>query len=113
VRVFEEFRIRLRHSIDARSAESVEEFATIEAIMDKQGRLLSIQPKDRSGNAALGTDRNLQAATHEGFFDRNPPPGSEGADGNIHFIFAAHVGLLTDPGRGVVGYRALFQAGLL
>jgi len=113
VRVFENFRILLRRSIDARSAESVEEFATIEAIMDKQGRLLSIQPKDRSGNAALATDRNLQAATREGFFDRNPPPGAEAADGNIHFLFDAHVGLLTDPGRGIVGYRALFQAGLL
>jgi hypothetical protein len=113
VRVFENFRILLRRSIDARSAESVEEYATIEAIMDKQGRLVSIQPKDRSTNAALATDRNLQAATHEGFFDRNPPPGAEGSDGNIHFVFDAHVGLLTDPGRGVVGYRALFQAGLL
>jgi len=113
VRVFENFRILLRRSIDSRSSESVEEFATIEAIMDKQGRLLSIQPKDRSGNAALATDRNLQAATREGFFDRNPPPGAEAVDGNIHFLFDAHVGLLTDPGRGIVGYRALFQAGLL
>lgn len=113
VRVFENFRILLRRSIDSRSAESVEEYATIEAIMDKQGRLLSIQPKDRSTNAALATDRNLQAATREGFFDRNPPPGAEANDGNIHFLFDARVGLLTDPGRGVVGYRALFQAGLL
>jgi hypothetical protein len=113
VRVFENFRILLRRSIDARSAESTEEYATIEAIMDKKGRLLSIQPKDRSLNAALSTDRNLQAATHEGFFDRNPPPGAEANDGNIHFIFDARVGLLTDPGRGVIGYRALFQAGLL
>lgn len=113
VRVFEEFRINLRHSIDSRSAESVEEFATIEAIMDKQGHLLSIQARDRSTNAALATDRNLTAATRVGFFDRNPPPGAESNDGNIHFLFDARVGLLTDPGRGVVGYRALFQAGLL
>lgn len=113
VRVFENFRILLRRSIDARGAESVEEYATIEAIMDKQGRLLSIQARDRSTNAALATDRNLQAATREGFFDRNPPPGAEGSDGNIHFLFDARVGLLTEPGRGVVGYRALFQAGLL
>ncbi len=113
VRVFENFRILLRRSIDSRSAESVEEYATIEAIMDKQGRLLSIQARDRSTNAALATDRNLQAATREGFFDRNPPPGAESNDGNIHFLFDARVGLLSDPGRGVVGYRALFQAGLL
>lgn len=113
VRVFENFRILLRRSIDSRSAESVEEYATIEAIMDKHGQLLSIQARDRSTNAALATDRNLQAATKEGFFDRNPPPGAESNDGNIHFLFDARVGLLSDPGRGVVGYRALFQAGLL
>jgi hypothetical protein len=113
VRVFENFRILLRRSIDGRSAESVEEYATIEAIMDKQGRLLSIQARDRSTNAALATDRNLQAATREGFFDRNPPAGAESSDGNIHFLFDARVGLMTDPGRGVIGYRALFQAGLL
>jgi hypothetical protein len=113
VRVFENFRILLRHSIDARRADAAEEFATIEAVMDKQGRLLSINTKDRSLNAALATDRNLQAATREGFFDRNPPPGAEANDGNIHFLFDARVALLADPGRGLVGYRALFQAGLL
>jgi hypothetical protein len=113
VRVFENFRILLRRSVDGGRAEAVEEYATIEAIMDKQGRLLSIQARDRSANAALSTDRNLQAATREGFFDRNPPPGAESSDGNIHFLFDARVGLMTDPGRGIIGYRALFQAGLL
>lgn len=113
VRVFENFRILLRRNLDTRRADSAEEFATIEAVMDKQGRLLSISAKDRSVNAALGTDRNLQAATREGFFDRNPPPGAEASDGNIHFLFDARVALLIDPGRGLVGYRALFQAGLL
>ena len=43
MRVFENFCMLLRRSIDARSAESVEEYAIIEAVMDKQGRLLSIQ----------------------------------------------------------------------
>jgi hypothetical protein len=113
VRVFEDFRILLRRSIDSRRADSTEEFATIEAVMDKQGRLLSITAKDRSMSVAFATDRNLQAACQEGFFDRNPPPGAESNDGNIHFIFDAHVGVLVDPGRGVAGYRALFQAGLL
>ena len=64
VRVFENFRILLRRSIDARSAESVEEFATIEAIMDKQGqppvdptegplrqRRTGHRPQPASGNA--------------------------------------------------------------
>ncbi len=114
VRVFENFRMLLRRSVDGGHPQASQEFATIEAIMDKRGRLLEIKTTDRSGSSALATDRNLQDACREGFFDRNPPPGAESNDGNIHFLFDAHVALMVDPGgRGVVGYRALFQAGLM
>jgi hypothetical protein len=113
VRVFENFWILLRRSVNSGVSQSVEESATIEAVMDRQGRLLAINPKDRSLNAALATDRNLQAACREGFFDRNPPPGAESNDGKIHFVFDVRVGLIVEPGRGVAGYRALFGAGLL
>ena len=113
VRVFENFRIMLRRSLDAGRLQSGQEFATIEAVMDRQGQLIAINPKDRSPSATLATDRNLQAATREGFFDRNPPPGAESNDGNIHFLFDARVAMMVEPGRGVVGYQAVFQAGLL
>ena len=113
VRVFENFRIMLRRSLDAGRLQSGQEFATIEAVMDRQGRLIAINPKDRSPSATLATDRNLQAATREGFFDRNPPPGAESNDGHIHFLFDARVAMMVEPGRGVVGYQAVFQAGLL
>lgn len=113
VRVFENFRIMLRRSLDTGRLQSGQEFATIEAVMDRQGQLIAINPKDRSPSATLATDRNLQAATREGFFDRNPPPGAESNDGNIHFLFDARVAMMVEPGRGVVGYQAVFQAGLL
>ncbi len=113
VRVFENFRIMLRRSLDTGRLQSGQEFATIEAVMDRQGQLIAINPKDRSPSATLSTDRNLQAATREGFFDRNPPPGAESNDGNIHFLFDARVAMMVEQGRGVVGYQAVFQAGLL
>jgi len=114
VRVFENFWILLRRSVSSGGVgQSVEEAATVEAVMDKQGNLVSLNTKDRSLNAMLATDRNLQAAVHEAFFDRNPPAGAEANDGNIHFMFDVRVGLVVEPGRGVAGYRALFGAGLL
>ena len=55
--------------------------------MSPQGEL--IDAGDRALRAtSLGTDRLLQQACMDGFFDRNPPPGAETADGNIHFSSA-------------------------
>jgi len=113
VRVFESFWILLRRSVGGGVAQSVEEAATIEAVMDKKGNLVALNAKDRSLNAALATDRNLQEAIRQAFFDRNPPNGAEANDGKIHFVFDVRVALRVDPGRGVAGYRALFGAGLL
>jgi hypothetical protein len=113
MRVFESFWILVRRSIGGGVPESVEESTTIEAVMDRQGHLLEMNTKDRSLSVALATDRNLQQAIREGFFDRNPPPGAESSDGKIHFVFDVRVALLVQPGRGVAGYRALFGAGLL
>lgn len=113
VRVFENFRINLRRSVDAGRFDSSQEYASIEAVMDRNGQLVSIEVRDRSTSGGLGTDRNLQAAVREGFFDRNPPSGAEAMDGRIHFVFDAQVALSLEAGRGLVGYRALFRAGLL
>ncbi|MFQ5666493.1 MAG: hypothetical protein ACE5I7_08680 [Candidatus Binatia bacterium] len=112
VRVFENFQILLRRSANSGSVQSAQEFATIEAVMDKQGQLVAMHTKDRSLNGAFVVDRNLRSACREGFFDRNPPPGAEANDGNIHFLLDARVSLQVDPRRGLVGYT-LFQAGLL
>lgn len=112
MRVLQNFLIGLRRSIDRRS-EGSQEFSSIEAVMDKQGNLVRITAKDRSASAVLGTDRSLQAACHEGCFDRNPPSGAEAADGNIHFVFNAQVVLAVDPAGRPVRYGWFFSAGLL
>jgi hypothetical protein len=113
VRVFENFIILLRRSVDGAGHQSVQESATIEAIMDKEGRLVAINTKDRSLSAALATDRNLQAACREGFFDRNPPAGAEASDGQIHFVFETQVQLAIDPRGRAAGWQAILGAGLL
>jgi hypothetical protein len=112
VRVFENFIILLRRSY-ANGEVSAEEEVSVEAVMDKSGRLVSLTTKERSATSALATDRSLQSALHEGFFDRNPPPGAESNDGNIHFMFVARVIGVADPSGRRVPAWALLGTGLL
>jgi hypothetical protein len=113
MRVFENFWMTLRRSVNGRFAESVKEYAVVEAVMDRSGKLMNVTLKDRSGTVSVATDRNLQNACREGFFDRNPPSGAEANDGNIHFIFQAQVQLFVDPRSGGAAGGALMSAGLL
>ena len=113
MRVFENFLIALRRGVFNSPQSSAQESVVIEAVMSKQGQLLRIDVKDRSPSIALGTDRILQGACHEGCFDRNPPPGAESNDGNIHFLFESQVAITVDPsGRGPRG-GVMMAAGLL
>jgi len=112
MRILENLRIFLRRSLNGATGQGSQEYSTVEAVMDRQGRLISLTTKERSPQGALDSDRNLQAACREGFFDRNPPDGAQAADGNIHFVFEVRVALLVN-GRGPVGYDGLFAAGLL
>ena len=111
IRVFENVVISLRRSYA--DGKASEEYATVEAVMDKQGNLVTINTKDRSVSAALATDRNLQTAVRQGFFDRNPPPGAESNDGNIHFVFDTRVVLVVSPNGHRMPAWALLGAGLL
>jgi hypothetical protein len=111
MRVFENFWIALRHNVSSLSG-SAQEFAIIEAVMDKQGKLVALNVKDRSVSLSLATDRLLQSACQQGFFDRNPPSGAESNDGKIHFLFQAQVAIAPDPRGGAAG-GAHMAAGLL
>ncbi|MFI5398692.1 MAG: hypothetical protein ACHQ9S_24455 [Candidatus Binatia bacterium] len=112
VRVFENFVMLVRRSHD-NGQEAAEEYATVEAVMDKQGQVVAIDIQRRSGSSAFATDRSLQAACREGFFDRNPPSGAEASDGKIHFVFDARVTLVMDrTGRRVPAW-VMMGAGLL
>jgi hypothetical protein len=112
VRVFENFVMMVRRSHD-NGQEAAEEYATVEAVMDKKGQVVAIDIQRRSGSSAFATDRSLQAACREGFFDRNPPSGAEANDGKIHFVFDARVTLVMDrTGRRVPAW-VMMGAGLL
>lgn len=111
IRVFQNLVISLRREL-TNQARSGQEFVVIEAIMSRKGDLVSLNVKDRSGTSALSTDRHLQRACYDGFFDRNPPPGAESNDGNIHFLFTTRVNLMLDAGGRHHG-NAIFSAGLL
>ncbi len=111
LRVFQNLLISLQRelaSTQATARESVE----AEAIMDPRGDMLSLRITQRSSDVSLGTDRKLREACSQAFFDRNPPPGAEAQDGNIHFVLRIHVAAVSHGGERY-GYRVAFEAGLL
>lgn len=112
MRVFQNLIILLRRDLaSARSA--TDESVTMEAVMNRKGEMIDLQFKERSAVASFGTDRSLQRACQEAFFDRNPPAGAEMADGNIHFLLNTRVAVIAGPDGRAAGYRAIFSIGLL
>lgn len=112
VRVFQNFWILLRRNMDSGLRQSVEESATVEAVMDMHGNLIDLKTKGAQFGGPLNTDRELRKACREAFFDRNPPDGAQASDGKIHFLFHTQVQVMVDP-RGGVGGGAMMGAGLL
>jgi len=62
-----------------------------EVVMDPSGEMAGFNINQRSARISLASDRRLQQACTEGFFDRNPPPGARAKDGKIHFIFRSAI----------------------
>jgi len=110
VRVFENFLISLKRDLAGSSLPTVE---TVEAevIMDSAGEMVAFNVNERSARIALASDRRLQQACNDGFFDRNPPPGARAKDGRIHFIFRTAVQSEPTPRGGM--YWIVMGAGLL
>ena len=80
LRVFQNLLISLRRELQ-RLGISSEEVVTLEAVMNPQGELVGTQVTEHSPNLSIGSDRLLQQACIQGFFDRNPPLGLTGAGG--------------------------------
>ncbi len=91
-RVFESLEIQFNYSIRQSGLQGGREAATVEAIMDKKGNLVSARLLRHDGGSGLSVDRALLNATRPDiFFDANPPQGAEADDGNIHFILMADI----------------------
>jgi hypothetical protein len=110
IRVFQNFLISLKRDL-ASSALATTETVEAEAIMDVQGEMVDFNVNQRSARISLASDRRLQQACNDGFFDRNPPPGARAKDGRIHFILRTAVQSAPTP-RGNA-YWVQLEAGLL
>lgn len=110
-RVFQSQIITLRREMP-RIGVSTTEAASVEAIMDRQGKLVSVRVTDQSGTSTVSVDRHLQRACQQAFFDLNPPSGAEANDGHIHFVFRTQVQVVATP-QGMRNYGAVLMAGLL
>jgi hypothetical protein len=117
-RVFQHLEIQLKRAARRGGNSSAgREYATVEAIMSKQGELVRARLVERETNTQLAVYKELlTAARPEVFFDANPPSGAEAADGNIHFILLVdlQVQVGSDPqtGRASTGYYGMAGVGL-
>lgn len=111
MRVFQNMMIMLRRSAGSMRPGANEQIEA-EAIMSPDGRMLGLRFTQRSTSMSIGLDRLLTDACNEAFFDRNPPPGAIGKDGNIHFVMRTVVQTFPAQGRGVA-LSGLFGVGLL
>ena len=112
LRVFQNLLISLRRQITT-IPHSTEEAVTMEAVMSRDGEMVGTKIAERSSRVALASDRLLQQACIDGFFDRNPPAGAEASDGQIHFVLRTHVISIVDSAGQRFGYRISFEVGLL
>lgn len=110
MRVFQNFWISLKREMGGAGLAAAETIEA-EAIMNPRGEMVRFNITKRSARISLASDRRLQQACNDGFFDRNPPPGARATDGNIHFILRTNVEVGPSP-RGWSGYVE-FMAGLL
>jgi len=110
IRVFQNFWISLKRDLVA-SPLATTERVEAEAVMDAAGEMISFDIHQRSARIALASDRRLQQACNDAFFDRNPPPGARAKDGKIHFVFITAVQSSPSP-RGTA-YWVQLEAGLL
>jgi hypothetical protein len=110
IRVFQNLLISLKRDLVG-SALATSETVEAEAIMDPAGEMIAFNVNQRSARISLASDRRLQQACNDAFFDRNPPPGARAKDGRIHFIFRTAVESQPTP-RGTA-YWVQLEAGLL
>ncbi len=111
LRVFQNMMIMLRRSAGSMRPGANEQIEA-EAIMSPEGNMIGLRFTQRSTSMSIGLDRMLTEACNEAFFDRNPPPGAAGKDGNIHFVMRTVVQTYPAQG-GSVAMSGLFGVGLL
>lgn len=87
VQVFTQLRAQGWERLSGQQLRQLQGFATIEAVLSRDGKFIRAQLLDSSGSEAFDSVLNL--AVTSGARDPNPPPGALAKDGLIHFIFKA------------------------
>ena len=87
VQVFTQLRSQGWEKLSQQQIQQLSDFTTIEAVLSRQGKLLSVRILSSSGSTHFDSVVNLSVSA--GVRDPNPPPGAEAQDGAIHFIFKA------------------------
>jgi TonB family protein len=87
IQVFTELRSRGWDDLTASEVRRISDFTTVEAVLSRSGKLLSVNVQRGSGSQPF--DGVLLEAAQAGARDPNPPPGAVADDGLIHFIFKA------------------------
>ena len=87
IQVFTELRSRGWDDLTASEVRRISDFTTVEAVLSRSGKLLSVTIERSSGSQPF--DGVLLEAAQAGARDPNPPPGAVADDGLIHFVFKA------------------------
>ena len=113
-RVFQNLLIYQRRDLGLNDILAAHEAITVRAVLDKSGKLKTLDVEDRSGSLAV--DQTLLDALRQAAFDQNPPPTAANPNGEFEFIFQAQLAAAIAPGPGQPQVRAIesrLRVGLL
>jgi hypothetical protein len=113
-RVFQNLLIFQRRNLGLSDILAAHEPITVRAILDKGGKLKTLDIEDRSGSHAV--DQTLLDALRQAAFDQNPPQSAANANGEYEFIFQAQLAAAIAPGPGQPQVQAIesrLRVGLL
>ena len=95
-RVFQHLIIRQRR-MELEQIMSARAPVRLRVLLDKTGKLKSVQIDDQSGSVTM--DDTLNDAVHTAAFDNNPPPAAANGAGEFEFLFQAQLRAF-EPGPG-------------
>lgn len=98
-RVFQNLLIYQRNNLEAAEIIAANDVVTARVILDRSGKLKTVQVEDHSGSIAV--DQTLVDALRQAAFDDNPPPAAANASGEYEFVFQAQ--LIAGLGPGARG----------
>jgi hypothetical protein len=88
-RVFQNLLIFQRRNLGVQDILAAHEPIMVRAVLDKNGKLKTLDVSDRSGSLAV--DQTLIDACRQAAFDQNPPNAAANSNGEFEFLFEAQL----------------------